>query len=393
MDIKSLLIRRFGHYGKRGSETESAVKIENLQIEKGKRILVTSDIHGHADHLQKVLEKARFSDDDILIIVGDIIEKGPESLKTLRYVMGLCERGNVYSVLGNVDMKALNQVYSISEKTVKGFYKYIRAVRARFGTCFFDELTGELGYICKCPDDILKAKDEVLNRFKNEFDFLLNLPTVLETQNYIFVHGGLRDKNLGDNGKREAFELMKYDKFMDTKHCFEKYIIVGHWPVSLYCHGVPRVSPIINREKKIISIDGGCGLEDYGQLNLLIIPDIDCGIEEIYHISYDGLPVYRALTAQEESKDSLYIPWIDNKIRILEKGGEFSYIYHFSTKRKLWIPNSYILNRGHCINYTDYALPVQSGDLISVIEKTSKGYIAKKDETFGWYYGELEKTE
>lgn len=60
---------------------EDRVKIEYVEIERGRRLLVTSDIHGHAASLKKVLEKAEFSDDDILVIIGDIVEKGPESLK------------------------------------------------------------------------------------------------------------------------------------------------------------------------------------------------------------------------------------------------------------------------------------------------------------------------
>ena len=51
-----------------------------LDIPKNKRILVTSDVHGNLKYLEKVLEKANFCDDDILIIVGDIVEKGTESL-------------------------------------------------------------------------------------------------------------------------------------------------------------------------------------------------------------------------------------------------------------------------------------------------------------------------
>ena len=86
-----------------GFSDMNAVQIEHMEIERGKRILVTSDIHGHLSYLKKVLEKAHFSDEDILIIIGDIIEKGPESLKTLRYVMELCKRGNVIALLGNVD--------------------------------------------------------------------------------------------------------------------------------------------------------------------------------------------------------------------------------------------------------------------------------------------------
>ena len=342
-------------------------------------------------YLKKVLEKAHFSDEDILIIIGDIIEKGPESLKTLRYVMELCKRGNVIALLGNVDAWRLHMINGICAESVQAFYDYLLGLRARIGTSFFDELTSELGYISKSPEDILKSKDQVITHFKREFDFLSGLPTIVETQNYIFVHGGLRDKCLEDNAKRELFELLKYDDFMSTEHCFNKFIVVGHWPVSLYGKKILQTNPIINDNKKIISIDGGCGIKENGQLNLLIIPDIDCDINDIDYVSYDDMPVFRALKPQEESTDSIHVCWGNNEIRILEKTKEFSHVVHIATKHNFWIPNSYIWDETHCKDYTDYVLPVRVGDKLSLEKETSKGYIVKKDGIVGWYYGEIEK--
>ena len=40
-----------------------------------------SDIHANIPYFEGVLKLAQFSDDDILIIDGDFLEKGPESLK------------------------------------------------------------------------------------------------------------------------------------------------------------------------------------------------------------------------------------------------------------------------------------------------------------------------
>ncbi|MHB1152611.1 MAG: metallophosphoesterase [Eubacteriales bacterium] len=367
------------------------MSIKHINIELNKRILVTSDIHGHLSHFKKVLEKANFSDDDILIIMGDIIEKGPKSLHTLRYVMKLCEKGNVIPLIGNVDAWRLHMINGICSESVQSFYDYLLDLRSWYGTSFFDELTNELRYISECPEDILKSKDEVISHFKQEFDFLANLPTIVETQNYIFVHGGLHDKCLNDNCKRTLFELTKYDKFMNTELCFEQYVVVGHWPVTLYGERFPQSNPIINHEKKIISIDGGCGIKEYGQLNLLIIPEIDCKIDDVYYVSHDDMPIFRALTPQEESTDSVNICWTNNKIKIIERAKEFTYIEHVATGRKLWIPDSYVRDDMHCKDYTDYVLPISPGDNLSLEKETSRGYIVKKNGVSGWYLGELEK--
>lgn len=363
-------------------------KIEQINIEQGKRILVTSDIHGHLSYLKKVLEKAYFCDDDVLIIVGDMIEKGPENLATLRYIMNLCKRGNVIPLIGNVDAYRLKLIYELSEENVNGFYNYILNLRQWTGTSFYEELASECGYSTNCPEDILKSKQDVINSFEDEFKFIANLPTVVETQKFIFVHGGLREKQVLDNLDKSVFELTKFDAFAErTPDSFDKYVVTGHWPVVLYGTDIPQMNPIINRDKKIISIDGGCGVKKDGQLNLLIIPNINCSVDELSHISYDEIPTVCALEDQKPSTDSIYISWINKEIRILEKGEEFSYIEHIKSSRKLYIPNSHIRNEAESFDYTDYILPVKKGDKLSILSENSKGCIVKKDGVVGWYCG------
>lgn len=84
---------------------EFETKVQFLtQPEHNRRTIVISDIHGHRAWLEKLLKKVDFSEKDILIIVGDMIEKGPESLNTIRYIMELCEKYTVYPMMGNVDL-------------------------------------------------------------------------------------------------------------------------------------------------------------------------------------------------------------------------------------------------------------------------------------------------
>ena len=363
-------------------------KIEQITVEPGRRILVTSDIHGNLSYFKKLLEKAEFCENDILFIVGDIVEKGNANLATLRYVMKLCEEGNVIPLIGNVDANRLKIIDELCEDNVNGFYKYILNLREWAGTSFYEELANECGYTLNAAEDVLAAKQAVIAHFKNEFNFLKSLPTVIETQNFVFVHGGLREQQVTDNIDKGIFELTKFDSFMtETPHAFEKYVIVGHWPVCLYNNRVQQFNPIINYDKKIISIDGGCGVKNDGQLNLLIIPDINCSADEISHISYDEIPCVSALDSQEASENSVHISWIDNEIQIMEKGEEFSLIEHISSGKRLNIPNSYLRGESKCADYTDYVLPVNKGDSLSLIAKTSKGCIVKKDGVTGWYYG------
>ena len=45
--------------------------------------------------------------------------------------------------------------------------------------------------------------------------------------------------------------------------------------MTLYDPRIPSAAPIFTRDRKIISIDGGCVLKADGQLNALILPVID----------------------------------------------------------------------------------------------------------------------
>ena len=92
-------------------------KIERLEVEGKGRIIAVSDIHGNVKYLDGLLKKISFSQEDTLIIVGDMIEKGPESLKTVRYVLDLKERNtNVYATMGNVDVDRIGKLFDDSQE-------------------------------------------------------------------------------------------------------------------------------------------------------------------------------------------------------------------------------------------------------------------------------------
>ena len=65
-------------------------RIEQLHIDPARRVLVIADVHGNLPYLRGVLEKAAFGGDDLVIFDGDFLEKGEQSLETLRFVMALC---------------------------------------------------------------------------------------------------------------------------------------------------------------------------------------------------------------------------------------------------------------------------------------------------------------
>ena len=59
---------------------------------------VMSDIHGCFDEFMQMLDLIHFSSTDELYVLGDVIDRGPEPIKCLRYCM---DAKNVHLLLGN----------------------------------------------------------------------------------------------------------------------------------------------------------------------------------------------------------------------------------------------------------------------------------------------------
>ena len=66
---------------------------------------VIADIHGKYDMFSALLEKIALRDEDILYILGDIIDRGPDPIGTMRRIM---EMPNTVCIKGNHEAMALD---------------------------------------------------------------------------------------------------------------------------------------------------------------------------------------------------------------------------------------------------------------------------------------------
>lgn len=365
-------------------------KVLHADLPQHKRLMMVSDLHGHATGLKQLLEDAGFSGDDVLVIVGDIVEKGPENLKALRYVLELSQQSNVYVLMGNVDLWRIERLLSDDPEKQHELLEYSLGVMKWWPSTFLGEMCEEIGVNLSSDMDTQKIFPLLREHFRQEVDFLLSLPTILETQDMIFVHGGIPHERLSELADTDCHRYLKWDHFLQDGLSFSKYVVVGHWPTALYFKDYPRMLPVIDRDRKIISLDGGCGIKEFGQLNLLLLNNGLCGEWEIK--TWDPLPEIVALESQEESGDSLFIQWGDNRVEVLNNDGDWAEVlYHDSQIRVL---SEFLYEHGgvmYCDDYTTYELSVQKGDILRLCRARPNVCLVKKDGIVGWYRGRYRK--
>lgn len=363
--------------------------VKHMDIPQGRRVLAISDIHGNLPWLKALLSKAGFSREDILVLVGDLVEKGADSLATLRYLMELSRTHTVHALCGNCDNLAVDFVDGTMGLGRDFFQFYLGVWKEK---SLIMQMAREIGYSAASEADLPGLRSALREHFAPELDYLRALPTILTAPGFVFVHGGV--PSYEGMEELEAWACMKNDDFMGQGRAFPHYCVVGHWPVTLYRKDYPCSDPIIDRERKIISIDGGCVLKADGQLNALVIPGPDR--EDFSWVRYDDCPVGAALDRQEESADPVIIHWTDHDVDVLERGEEFSLVRHKATGRTLQVLTKYLNSRrgqDWCEDATDYRLGVEPGDALSIVEETSRGYLVKKNGVTGWYCGRLKPVE
>ena len=119
-----------------------------------KNTFIIGDIHGCFDELQDLLQAANVSlVQHQVILVGDLINKGPASLKVLKWARD----HQIPSVLGNHELRFLK---SLNRET-------------------------------PMPPRLKELKNEMGKTLNHWIQWLQTWPAYIETPNYIVVHGGL----------------------------------------------------------------------------------------------------------------------------------------------------------------------------------------------------------
>ena len=203
-------------------------------------IFVFSDIHGCAAELKLLLNKLPLKSDSLIVLMGDYIDRGPNSKEVIDTILDLKKMYNVVALKGNHEAM---------------FLKFLEdPASADAGLFVYNGGGSTLASYRQDESDKYVVPREHL-------EFFTELETYYETDDYFFVHAGVPDRSLKDlDDECEEDLLWIRDDFFYSSFDWKKMIVHGHTPV-----GEVEISE--NR----INIDTGCVFNN--KLSAIELPD------------------------------------------------------------------------------------------------------------------------
>ena len=212
---------------------------------------VISDIHGCYNEFKRLLEKINFGNDDLLYILGDVFDRGPEPISVIRDIM---KRDNVILIKGNHEVMALDAFDS---------FLYLEVTNENVDSLDEDSLSPYLSWIENSGDTTMMQfaalpkdeRDAVLEYVRDAYDYD---SIEIDGNLYILVHAGLGnfspDKEIDEYTLRDIV----WDRPDYTKRYYPSnriFLVTGHTPTPLFREDK---QPLIYKENGHIAIDCGC---------------------------------------------------------------------------------------------------------------------------------------
>ena len=226
---------------------------------------IISDIHGCNTLFRKALKKISLKKSDVLIILGDLIDRGNDSKGVLDTVFLLKEHNfNIICITGNHEQMLIDSYEDISTK--------INWLKNGGKETLKSFLVSEIERI---PLKYL----ELIKSFNSYYTL----------DNYIFVHAGLNmmiDNPFSDI--KSLLWLRDWEKVYNQKWLGNKIVIHGHTPITR-----ENILKNIKSKKQVIGIDNGSymkGTYRYGSICVLKLDDLSVHFEKrIGNESIEGI--------------------------------------------------------------------------------------------------------
>lgn len=237
-----------------------------------KKLFVIGDIHGEYDLLEKQLQHV----DDTqyqLVLLGDLIDRGPKVKQTIETVMVLVKEKGAVCLKGNHEDIFLRWLNDPEEKM--DWY------RRNGGQATLEDLLGKDVFRENSP---VQLAQKIREQYPHIIAFFEQLPLFYETSDVICVHAGV-DLELDDwRQTSERDFLWIRDEFHQAKNTTTKTIIFGHTPVQTLYQDEYTIDMWLSDNK--IGLDGGAVYERA----LLSVVMADGKIEQSYQYKHPNCP-------------------------------------------------------------------------------------------------------
>ena len=187
---------------------------------------VISDIHGQYDMLMELLEEINLKESDTLYILGDILDRGPHPIKTLRELM---QMHNVICLAGNHELMAVEclefLMKEVSDKNLEELDEYTLRNLVTW------QYNGSKSTISEFKELSFEDRLEVIEFIK---DFEIYEEVNACNKNYLLVHAGLG--NFSPNKRIDEYslnDLVWARADYDTQYYDDTFVVTGHTPTQL----------------------------------------------------------------------------------------------------------------------------------------------------------------
>ena len=214
---------------------------------------VLSDIHGCYDQFLEVLDLIQLKDTDTLYVLGDVLDRGPNPIKTL---LKLMEMPNAVCITGNHELMALDGLKFLNTEITDESVDSIDA--QLIGNLVDWQRNGSETTIKEFKQLDQEMRLEVLSFI---MEFSLYEEIIVNGQKYLLVHAGLGDYSPEKQIEDYSLKNLVWDRAdYDTQYFEDVIVITGHTPTQ-FIEGNPNPGRIYKRLNHI-AIDCGCGMPD-----------------------------------------------------------------------------------------------------------------------------------
>ena len=177
------------------------------------KIFAIGDIHGCMGKLRTLIQNINADpENDIIVFIGDYIDRGSAAREVVDYVIGLtAEYKNVVCLLGNHEYMFLRYLDGLDEEM------YLS--NGGSATLF--------AYAISLSETPQERKAKIPREHLKFFESLL---PHYETENYLFVHAGLKPGLIISQQTMHNLLWVRHE-FIDTDYDFGKIVVFGHTPL------------------------------------------------------------------------------------------------------------------------------------------------------------------